>query len=232
MTKPWMIDELAQAGPEHLDHTFVAGYDRKQGYPDPAGDIDMFVAHGLIEEATVVDLGAGTGQFALAAARRFGHVTAVDISPVMLEVLRDRATATGLANLECVQAGFLSYEHAGPPADGVYTRNALHHLPDFWKGLALERIARSMRAGGVLRIHDLIYDFQPSEAEGAFERWLNQAAGDPTRGYTGADFAEHIRTEFSTFRWLFEPMLDATGFEIVTAQFSGSIYGAYTCVKR
>jgi len=27
-------------------------------------------------------------------------------------------------------------------------------------------------------------------------------------------------------------MLAATGFEIVTAEFSGSVYGAYTCRKR
>jgi hypothetical protein len=36
VAEPWMIDELAHAGPEHLDAAFVAGYDRKQGYPDPA----------------------------------------------------------------------------------------------------------------------------------------------------------------------------------------------------
>ena len=30
-----MIDELAHAGDEHLDEEFIAGYDRKQGYPDP-----------------------------------------------------------------------------------------------------------------------------------------------------------------------------------------------------
>jgi hypothetical protein len=29
-----------------------------------------------------------------------------------------------------------------------------------------------------------------------------------------------------------EPMLAATGFEIVTADFGGSVYGAYTCRKR
>ena len=34
MTKPWMIDELAHAGPEHLDPGFVAGFDRKQRYPE------------------------------------------------------------------------------------------------------------------------------------------------------------------------------------------------------
>jgi ubiquinone/menaquinone biosynthesis C-methylase UbiE len=232
MAKLWMLDELVHAGREHLDQAFVAGYDRKQSHPDPAEDIEIFVAHGLTEEATVVDLGAGTGQFALAAAGRFAHVTAVDVSPTMLKVLRDRATAAGVTNIDCEEAGFLSYEHTGPPPDGVYTRNALHHLPDFWKGLALERIARIMRPGGVLRIRDLVYDFQPAEAEEVFERWLNQAPSDPACGYTSADLAEHIRTESSTFSWLLEPILDATGFDIVAAKFKESIYGAYTCVKR
>ena len=232
MTKPWMLDELAHAGPEHLDLDFVAGYERKQGYPDPAEDLAVLAAHGLNETSIVVDLGAGTGRFALAAARRFGRVTAVDISPAMLEYLRDRAATAAVTNLACVQAGFLSYQHAGPPADAVYTRNALHQLPDFWKAVALDRIRGMLRPDGVLRLHDLIYDFQPSEAGAVFQRWLENAAEDPARGYTRADFAEHIRSEHSTFRWLLEPMLAATGFEIVTSDFSGSVYGAYTCRKR
>lgn len=232
MTKPWMLDELAHAGPEHLDPDFVAGYERKQGYPDPAEDLAVLAAHGLDATSTVVDLGAGTGRFALAAARRFGHVTAVDISPAMLEFLRQRAAAAAVTNLACVQAGFLSYQHGGPPADAVHTRNALHQLPDFWKAVALDRIRGMLRPGGVLRLHDLVYDFQPSQADTVFQRWLEGAADDPARGYTSADFAEHIRSEYSTFRWLLEPMLAATGFEIVTADFSGSVYGAYTCRKR
>jgi hypothetical protein len=73
-----------------------------------------------------------------------------------------------------------------------------------------------LRTGGVLRLRDLIYDFQPSEADAVVERWLEGAADDPARGYTRADLAEHIRTEYSTFRWLLEPMLAAAGFEIVT----------------
>jgi SAM-dependent methyltransferase len=226
-----MIDELAHAGPEHLDPDFVTGYDRKQGYPDPAEDLATFEAHGLDATSAVLDLGAGSGQFALAAARRFGHVTAVDVSPAMVELLRDRAAEKGLANLDCVRAGFLSYEHSGPPADGVYTRNALHQLPDFWKAVALDRIARAMRPGGVLRLRDLIYDFRPSEASVIFQGWFARAAGNPADGYTAEDYAEHIRTEFSTYRWLLEPMLAATGFEIVTAEFDGRLYGAYTCIK-
>lgn len=225
-----MLDELAHAGPEHLDPAFVAGYDRKQGYPDPAADLAVLTAHGLSGTSTVVDLAAGTGQFTLAAAGRFGQLTAVDVSPAMVAVLRERAALAGLANVNCVQAGLLSYRHAGL-ADAVYTRNALHQLPDFWKAIALHRVARMLRPGGILRVHDLIYDFGPADAAEVFDRWFDGATGDPADGYTAADYAEHIRTEHSTFRWLFEPMLAAVGFEIVTAEFSRSVYGTYTCVR-
>jgi len=203
-----MIDELAYAGPEHLDPAFVAGFDRKQGYPDPAEDLNALAAQGLDADSTVVDLGTGTGQFALAAARRFGHVTAVDVSPAMLALLRERADDAGLGNLDCVRAGFL------------------------WKALALDRIARMLRPGGVLRLRDLIYDFRPAETEEVFRNWFGHAAVDPAEGYTSEDYAEHIRTEHSTFRWLLEPMLAAAGFATATAEFEGRIYGAYTCVKR
>jgi ubiquinone/menaquinone biosynthesis C-methylase UbiE len=231
MTKAWMIDELAHAGPEHLDAAFVAGFDRKQGYPDPAPDLAVFREHGVGPASTMVDLGAGTGRLTLAAAPHVGRVVAVDVSPAMLALLRERAAKAGLANVECVQAGFLSYQHAGPPADAVYTRNALHQLPDFWKALALERIAKLLRPSGVLRLRDLIFDFRPGEAEAVLDDWLDDAAADPSRGYTREDFAEHLRTEFSTFRWLLEPMLTAAGFSIATAGFERSVYGAYTCIK-
>ncbi|WP_433181109.1 class I SAM-dependent methyltransferase [Actinoallomurus sp. CA-150999] len=232
MDRPWTLDETAHAGPEHLDAGFVAGFDRKQGYPDPAGDLGVFAAHGLGGTSTIADLGAGTGRFALAAARRFGHVTAVDVSPAMVEFLTDRAAEAGVRNLDCVQAGFLSYEHRGPLLDGVYTRHALHQLPDFWKAVALDRVARMLRPGGVLLLRDLIYDFAPGEADEVFDRWLDGAADDPALGYTREDYAEHIRTEHSTFRWLLEPMLTRAGFEIVDTEFSRSVYGAYTCVRR
>ena len=236
MDASWTPDELAYAGPEHLDPAFVAGYDRKAGYEaGTRSDVDEDLA-ALAEQGvdgTLVDLGAGTGRLALAAAAaEFRRVVAVDVSPAMQHVIRDRAAQAGLSNVECVRAGFLTYEHAGPPADAVCTRNALHQLPDFWKALALERVAGLLRPGGVLRLRDLIFDFQPREADEFIGRWLDGAATDPALGYTREDFAEHLRTEFSTFRWLLESMLDAAGFEIVQVAFRGSIYGAYTCVKR
>lgn len=48
---------------------------------------------------------------------------------------------------------------AAVPAD-LYSRYALHHLPDFWKALALLRMARMLRVGGILRLSDVVYRFE------------------------------------------------------------------------
>lgn len=231
MRLPWTIDELAHAGPEHLDPAFVAAYDRKSGF-DPTADLELLLDRGLDRSSTVVDLGAGTGTFALAAAARFARVVAVDVSLPMLDELRARAAARGTTNVEVVYAGMLSYEHVGAPADAVFTRNVLHHLPDFWKAIALARAARVLRPGGVLRLHDLVYDFAPAEADEVFRSWLDAAVDDPTDGYTADELSDHIRTEHSTFRWLLEPLLTASGFEIVDVGYRRRVYGAYTCVRR
>jgi len=151
-----MLDEVALGGPEHLDPGFVAGYDRKQGHPEPAEDLAALARQGIGPASTVVDLGAGTGQFALATASRVGRA-AVDISPAMLAVLRERAARAGLSNIECVQAGLLSYYHTGPPADAVFTRNALDQLPDFLEGSGTgpDRHAAAARRGGEAARSDL-----------------------------------------------------------------------------
>jgi SAM-dependent methyltransferase len=231
----WLLDELAHAGPEHLDAEFIAGYDRKQGFPDPEPHIAAFERHGLGATSVVVDLGTGTGQFAVPAARRFGQVIAVDVSPAMVAALRARADAAGLgpaglARLTVERGGFLSFSPAAP-VDGVFTRHALHQIPDFFKAIALRRIADMLRPGGVLVLRDLIFDFGPAEAAAVFAEWFAGAAADPRAGYTAADYAEHIRTEFSTYRWLFEPMLAAAGFEIAEVSYEGRLFGAYTCRK-
>lgn len=232
MTTDWAIDELRYAGAEHLDEGFVAGFDDKQGRPAADEDIAALIAQGVGHDALVVDVGAGTGQFAVPASAHFDRVVAVDVSAAMLARLDQRAAGLGIANIQCVQAGFLSYRHEGAPADAIYSRHALHQLPDFWKALALARMADVVKPGGVLRLRDLVYDFQPHEAEEVFGAWLEGAATDPAQGYTTHDYVEHIRGEFSTFRWLLEPMLAAAGFEVVAVSFHGRLYGAYTCVKR
>jgi ubiquinone/menaquinone biosynthesis C-methylase UbiE len=231
MTESWWLDELAHAGHEHLDPAYVAGYEAKAGY-DPADDLEALRRHGFGPASTVVDLGAGTGRFTVDAAPCCAHVVAVDVSPPMVSLLRDRVASLGMSNVTVVQAGFLSYQHEGDPAGFVFSRNALHQIPDFWKGIALARIAAMMSPGGILRLKDLVFDFEPSAAEQRIADWMAGAVDDPARGWTAAELAEHVRIEYSTYSWLFEPLLERTGFEILERDYVRGAYGSYTCRRR
>ena len=114
----------------------------------------------------------------------------------------------------------------------MYSRNALHHLPDFWKAVALTRIAGFLAPGGVLRLRDLVYSFEPLEAEAVLERWYAGASATSEVGWTRAELEEHVRTEFSPFSWILEPMLERCGFDIRFAEYAASqTYAAYTCVR-
>lgn len=228
----WTTNELALAGRENLDPAHVARYDQKED-ADAAAELAALWAFGLSEQATVIDLGTGTGQFALAAAVSVRRVVAVDVSPVMLEHLRAKLRRGGVQNVECVLAGFLTYEHRGELADLVYSRFALHHLPDFWKALALIRMADMLRPGGILRLSDVVYSFAPSQAEARLEQWISETAtATVDHGWSRAELEEHVRDEHSTFTWLLEPMLSRAGFAIQQQDYSeDQIFARYTCVK-
>jgi ubiquinone/menaquinone biosynthesis C-methylase UbiE len=227
----WFLDEIAHAGVEHLDPAYVATYNDKAQF-DPSEDLALLRALGLTERSMLVDLGAGSGTFALAAATLCRRVVAVDISPAMLATLRAEAAARNLDNVECVQAGFLTYVHQGDPADVVYSRHALHHVPDFWKAVALVRMASILRPGGVLRLRDLVYACEPRDIECVIEPWLAAGAARPEEGWTRQELETHVREEYSPFNWALEAMLAHAGFQIKHAEYDPSrIYAAYTCVK-
>lgn len=228
--RSWWLDEMTTAGAEHLDEAYVAGYDAKAQF-DPGEDIELLQSLGLNETSTVLDLGSGTGVFALAVAQLGASVTAVDVSPAMVGALRDSARERELSNLQVVEAGFLSYRHEGDPVDFVFSRNALHQLPDFWKVVALRQVKQMLRPQGLLRLRDLVFELEPDQIEETIEAWMGFAVDDPARGYTAPEFAEHVKSEFSTFAWLLEPMFSHAGFEVVDKEVRGSIYAAYTCRK-
>jgi SAM-dependent methyltransferase len=230
-SRAWIPDERVHAGPEHLDAAYVDGYDAKSGL-DPVEELELLRAHGLGRETMLVDLGAGSGLAAVAAAPHCRRVVAVDPSPAMLAVAARRAAAAGVANVELVEAGFLTYEHRGAPPGLVHSRNALHHLPDFWKGIALRRVAELLAPGGTFVLRDLVYSFEPAEAEERLEAWFAGAAPSPARGWTRAELEEHVRTEHGTFAWLLAPLLEHAGFEIRAAEHRGGAYATYVCVRR
>jgi hypothetical protein len=81
----------------------------------------------------------------------------------------------------------------------------------------------------LLVLRDLVYDFDPVEADRRIEEWLAGAAPTPAEGWTRAELATHVRDEHSTFSWLQEALLEHAGFEIVERDVRGGIYATYVC---
>lgn len=226
----WLIDETASAGRENLDAAHVARYDDKED-ADATAEVALLASLGVGPTSSVIDLGAGTGQFTVTMAVTGARVDAVDVSPVMLERLRTKVT--DLENVTVTRAGFLTFEPVGPPVDAVYSRYALHHLPDFWKSLALVRMHGMLRPGGILRLWDVVYSFPAAEAAQHVERWCANGSDSLDRGWQRWEFEEHIRDEHSTFSWLLEPMIEHAGFAIAQAEYSDDAFTAkYVLVKR
>jgi len=216
-TPGWFLDEAAHAGRENLDAGHVAAYDAKE---DARADEELALLSelGLTRDSVVVEFGPGTGQLTVELAPACARVTAVDVSPPMLDRLRAKVADRGLDNVDLVHAGLLSYEREPDSVDVVYSRLALHHIPDFWKVVALDRLRRMLRPGGIVRLVDVVYDFEPAETEDRIEAWCAQYEDAAEGQWNRADVEEHVRDEHSTFTWLLEPMIRRAGFAIERAE--------------
>jgi SAM-dependent methyltransferase len=124
----------------------------------------------------LIDLGAGTGTGALALAqeRPDAQVVAVDGSDEMLDHLRHRARALGVAErIRTVQADLDEPWPALGPADLVWASASLHHLAD--PGRVAGEIRAALRPGGVVAVVEL----------DSFPRFLTEdpGAGVEERGH-------------------------------------------------
>lgn len=227
----WYFDESNMAGVDFEDTAQVEAYDRNQTASTPDKEQALVARLGIAAEHSVIDLGAGTGNFALQASLTGASVHAVDISKTMLTYAQSNAQKAGVTNISFHQAGFLSYEHQGKLADFVVTKNALHILPDFWKMTAFLRIATMLKLKGVFYLRDVVFSFPPANYEASIDKWIREVAKPEGEGWTARDFEMHVRDEHSTYGWIIEGMLTRAGFEIVEANYNTAAYAEYLCIK-
>jgi ubiquinone/menaquinone biosynthesis C-methylase UbiE len=228
----WFYDEFQQSGVDFEDTAQVEAYDRNQRSSSTQAEQELIEGLGICAGHTVVDLGTGTGTFAIQACKAGARVHAVDVSQTMLAYARKKALAANAENIEFQHAGFLTYEHRGDPVDFMVTKAALHHLPDFWKMVGLLRMASMLKAGGVLYLRDAVFSFNASEYRSRIDAWIDRMAKPAGEGFTLSDFETHVREEYSTFGWIIEGMLTRAGFEIEQANYLTPEYAQYVCRKR
>ena len=131
-----------------------------------------------------------------------------------MEIAKKKAIQAKLSNIEFINSGFLTYEHHEPPVDIIISTAAFHHLPDFWKVIALLKMGKILKVNGILFLSDVIFSFEPTEYASEVNTFLNGIKIN-----TDAEFYNdgilHIKEEFSTFDWLMDEMFEHTGFNIL-----------------
>ena len=227
----WFYDEFRQSGIDFEDTTQVEAYDRNQRSSTEEAERELVEQLRISTGHTVIDLGAGTGTFAIQACKAGARVHAVDVSPTMLAYAQKKAHAVKAESIEFHQAGFLTYQHRGESADFIVTKAAFHHLPDFWKMVGLLRMASMLKTGGVLYLRDAVFSFDPNEYRSRIDAWIERVAKPAGEGFTISDFETHVREEFSTFGWILEGLLTRAGFAIERADYPTPEYAAYVCRK-
>ena len=227
----WQYDEFRQVGRDYGNKTEVDVYDSSHAnFRDIEAESNQVLDILQIKAGdTLIDFGSGTATFAIQAARRGVNVHAVDISQAMLAHAKTKATQAGVLQLEFHHAGFLTYEHPEEAADVITTTFAFHHLPDFWKGIALNRINRMLKPGGQFYLRDVIIEESNAlEKIGVFITKQELAGG----AFLREDAEGHFRDEYSTYDWVMDGLLFRSGFSIRNKHIEGGIIGTYLCVKN
>lgn len=132
----------------HLWDEIAPEYDRTRTFGGAAEEaIPRLAARILLERGVrrVLDLGCGTGRFALPFAEAGLVVTGADRSPEMLARL---AAKPGGASVRVVRCDAAALPFRAAAFDAMFTSHVLHHLPSV-EALAAE-VARVLRPGGWL----------------------------------------------------------------------------------
>lgn len=229
----WRYDEFRQVGKDYGAGAEVEAYDASHArFRDVEAEGQEALRQLRLSPGDeLLEFGCGTGAFSLQAARAGIGVVAVDVSTAMLERAKSNAATAGVESIAFVHAGFLSYQHEGPPADAVMSSYALHHLPDLWKGVALQRLAACLRRGGRFFLRDVVVE----ESEGAERAIASFVAAQEEQGgrqwgaFLREDAEGHFREEFSTYDWIMSGLLERAGFRVDEKRFQAGVIGSYLC---
>lgn len=111
---------------------------------------DFLLRHAPAHCSSALEVGCGTGTFARLLARRSEHVLALDLSPEMLRIARERSA--DFPQINYVQADVMSYPLPDAAYDCIASIATLHHLD---LNTILPKLKAALKPGGVLLVLDL-----------------------------------------------------------------------------
>ncbi len=227
----WYYNEFKQTGVDYTDSEEVQAYDLRMHKLRDIESESKWLREILKIKDTdlLLEIGTGTGELALKLSAYCRKVVAIDVSKKMIDFAKMKAESQNKANIQFYNAGFLTFENYDEPFDVIVTQLALHHLPDYWKMMALRRIYGMLKEGGKFYLRDVVFPSPIQDYDSYFNNIitdLKKSAGDKIAEETEI----HIREEFSTLDWIMEGLLKNAGFCIEAVKCDGFIVG-YLCKK-
>lgn len=108
---------------------------------------------GSLDGKKLLDIGAGLGESSVYFALRGAKVTAVDISPLMVETALELGHKFGV-QIEGIVADVESLNLPANEYDVIYTANTIHHVHA--RASLFEQMSRALKPGGVFFSYDPI----------------------------------------------------------------------------
>jgi SAM-dependent methyltransferase len=109
----------------------------------------IFPWDALPPDAVGMDIGCGTGRWAMMVAPRVGHLHLLDASKDALAVARDNLARTGNVSFHLASVGSIPLEDNS--LDFAYSLGVLHHVPD--TSAALWAVASKLKSGAPLLVY-------------------------------------------------------------------------------
>ncbi len=230
----WMYDEFKHCGVDYSNGRIADTYDEKhnafRNYKNEFDGLLEFLGLKNTQELTMIDLGCGTGATSIHAMKKFKKVYGIDVSLEMIRQAKKKIPDDNPKNIEFINAGFLSYKHTEAPVDLLMTKAAFHHVPDFWKQIALWNMNEMVKMGGILYIFDVVFQLDIKEFPEKINRWISEFEKNAGTEFK-TEVETHIRDEYSTFAWVLDGMIRNAGFKIEQFRSKDGFAAEYHCTK-
>ena len=222
LARDWYYNERRRIGLDRAVASIGASDDTDQRVHDTLAML------GVKKGWRIADIGCGNGILACEAAMMGADVDAIDISPDML-TLAELNARNRRVPIRTRSSGLLSFAYEPNSYDLIVSEFTLHHLPDFWKAVALSRIHAALKPGAVFYLRDIVFVSMPDGCERDVEQWAD--FNIKNHDFDRDSVVTHMRDEYSTFGWVIERMLTETGFTLVSADYHAPMHGTYILQK-
>jgi 2-polyprenyl-3-methyl-5-hydroxy-6-metoxy-1,4-benzoquinol methylase len=232
MKYDFQFDEMHQVGADHTDLVRATEYDNKMQMFRNYNQEARHLVHELniTDQMSILDIGAGTGALSIELAAFCREITAIDVSNIMLQILETKAGNRAITNIRTCNKGFLTFDSCGKKYDRIISNAVMHHLPDFWKCIALRRVHSMLEDNGLFSLSDVVFSFSIDNYESEMDTFLIGLKERTDEEFV-KDGVLHFKEEFSTFDWLLDSMIEKTGFAIVKKKIGSATFASYILRK-